>query len=51
MTIGYVELLAEMIAKKKGKDRRRWRLVLSLESIKLVFPFQAAHVVTQEGVN
>ncbi|WVQ99914.1 hypothetical protein IAU59_007057 [Kwoniella sp. CBS 9459] len=33
-TIGYVELVIEMLAKRKGGDRVRWRVVLVLEAIK-----------------
>ncbi|OCF57410.1 peroxin-16 [Kwoniella mangroviensis CBS 10435] len=33
-TIGYLELVVEMIAKKKGGDRFRWRVVLFIELIK-----------------
>ncbi|CAD6580025.1 MAG: Peroxisomal membrane protein pex16 [Tremellales sp. Tagirdzhanova-0007] len=33
VTIGYVELLVEMVARKRG-DRSRWRIVLLIESIK-----------------
>jgi len=34
VTIRYIELLVEMIAKKKLGDRRRWNVVLGMESIK-----------------
>jgi peroxin-16 len=34
VTLSYVELLVEMIARKKGGDRIRWRLVLGIESLK-----------------
>lgn len=34
-TLSYIQLLLEMLAKRKG-ERVRWRLVLVLESIKLV---------------
>ncbi|WVF72701.1 hypothetical protein IAT40_007519 [Kwoniella sp. CBS 6097] len=33
-TIGYLELVAEMLAKRKGGDRVRWRVVLVIEAIK-----------------
>ncbi|WRT68295.1 uncharacterized protein IL334_005271 [Kwoniella shivajii] len=33
-TIGYLELVIEMIAKRKGGDRIRWRVVLFIEIIK-----------------
>ncbi|OCF37844.1 hypothetical protein I316_00068 [Kwoniella heveanensis BCC8398] len=33
-TIGYLELVIEMLAKRKGGDRARWRVVLVIESIK-----------------
>ncbi|WVQ68220.1 uncharacterized protein L199_006427 [Kwoniella botswanensis] len=33
-TIGYLELVVEMIAMKKGGDRFRWRVVLIIELIK-----------------
>ncbi len=32
-TIGYVELLVEMLARKRG-DRHRWSVVLGLETVK-----------------
>jgi peroxin-16 len=32
-TLGYVELLVEMLARRRG-DRVRWRLVLLIESVK-----------------
>lgn len=34
VTISYIELLVEMIAKKKLGDRRRWSVVLGMESVK-----------------
>lgn len=34
VTIGYIELLVEMVAKKKLGDRRRWNFVLGMEGIK-----------------
>lgn len=34
VTITYVELLLEMVAKKRSGDPNRWRLVLGMESIK-----------------
>jgi len=34
VTLSYVELLVEMVAKKKLGDRRRWNFVLGIESIK-----------------
>jgi peroxin-16 len=34
VTIRYIELLVEMVAKKKLGDRRRWNVVLGMESIK-----------------
>ncbi|WVW85740.1 hypothetical protein I302_107778 [Kwoniella bestiolae CBS 10118] len=33
-TIGYLELVVEMLAKRKGGDRVRWRVVLVIELIK-----------------
>ncbi|WWC71669.1 uncharacterized protein I206_105627 [Kwoniella pini CBS 10737] len=33
-TIGYVQLVIEMIAKRKGGDRIRWKVVLIIEMIK-----------------
>ncbi|WWC63177.1 uncharacterized protein I303_105777 [Kwoniella dejecticola CBS 10117] len=33
-TIGYVQLVVEMIAKRKGGDRVRWKVVLIIEMIK-----------------
>ena len=35
VTIGYVELLVEMVARKRS-DRSRWRIVLLIESVKWV---------------
>ncbi|EIW67372.1 hypothetical protein TREMEDRAFT_16146, partial [Tremella mesenterica DSM 1558] len=35
-TISYVELLVEMVAKKKGGDKIRWRLVVWMESLKTI---------------
>ena len=32
--LGYVELLVEMLARKKGGDRGRWRVVVAIESAK-----------------
>lgn len=37
VTLNYVELLIEMIARKKAGDRARWRLVLGIESMKSVW--------------
>lgn len=34
VTITYVELLLEMLAKKRGSDRIRWKVVLGLEGFK-----------------
>jgi peroxin-16 len=33
-TLTYLELLMEMIARRKGNDRIRWRVVLVIEAIK-----------------
>lgn len=33
-TITYIELLSEMVAKRRAGDRVRWRVVLGLESLK-----------------
>ncbi|WVR07428.1 hypothetical protein IAU60_004469 [Kwoniella sp. DSM 27419] len=35
-TIGYLELVVEMLARRKGGDRIRWRVVLFMESVKTV---------------
>ena len=34
VTIGYIELLVEMVARKRLGDRRRWNYVLGLEVVK-----------------
>jgi len=34
VTLSYVELLIEMVAKKRLGERRRWNVVLGLESLK-----------------
>ena len=34
VTIGYVELLVEMLSKKRLGQRRRWNYILGLESVK-----------------
>jgi peroxin-16 len=36
-TLTYLELLMEMLARRKGNDRIRWRVVLVIEAIKYVF--------------
>ncbi|ODN78927.1 hypothetical protein L202_04450 [Cryptococcus amylolentus CBS 6039] len=33
-TVGYLELLVEMVARKKSGERRRWKVVLGLEALK-----------------
>ncbi|GMK59154.1 hypothetical protein CspeluHIS016_0701690 [Cutaneotrichosporon spelunceum] len=35
-TITYIELLSEMVAKRRAGDRIRWKVVLSIESIKTI---------------
>lgn len=35
-TLNYLELLIEMMARKRGNDRIRWRVVLVIEAVKWV---------------
>jgi len=35
-TLTYLELLMEMLARRKGNDRIRWRVILMIEAIKYV---------------
>ena len=35
-TLTYLELLMEMLARRKGNDRIRWRVILVIEAIKYV---------------
>lgn len=37
VTIGYIQLLVEMVSRRKGGDRVRWRVVVLLETIKSAF--------------
>lgn len=38
-TLTYLELLMEMLARRKGNDRIRWKVVLVIEAIKYVSSF------------
>lgn len=37
-TLNYLQLLMEMVTRRKGNDRIRWRVVLIIESVKYAYP-------------
>jgi len=43
-TLNYLELLMEMLARRKGNDRIRWRVILVIEAIKYVPHFPSSYI-------